>query len=206
MVENSRLFAQRGHSARTDLGGVFAQRAHSANCYGVYPGHTPANHPPTAACLIHSTQRRGCRAQNPGTRGYRRWKTAAFSRSARSAQSAPIQGWPGGTSSPRQPGSGWARAPGRGGGIAARPSARRVAHDELLEQLDTANEAIRTLNARLEPNATLEDGAASGSAQPQEESPIVERCVGTPLNGGRGTTRGGGGDFVGDNFVGKFRL
>ena len=35
----------------------------------VYPGNTPANHPPTEACMIHSKQHRGCRIQGPGTRG-----------------------------------------------------------------------------------------------------------------------------------------
>ena len=67
------------------LGGVFAQRGYSANCYVVYPGNTPANHPPTEACMIHSKQHRGCRIQDPGTRGYRWWKTADFSHSARCA-------------------------------------------------------------------------------------------------------------------------
>ena len=50
-------------------GGVFAQRAHSANYSGVYPGNTPANHPPAEACMIHSKQRQGCRIQDPRTRG-----------------------------------------------------------------------------------------------------------------------------------------
>ena len=45
----------------------------------------PCNHPPTEACMIHSKQHRGCRTQDPGTRGYLRWKTAAFSHSARCA-------------------------------------------------------------------------------------------------------------------------
>ena len=65
-------------------GGVFAQRS-----YGVYPGNTPAHHPPTEACMIHSKQHRGCRIQDPGTRGYRGWKTADFSHSAGTAHSAP---------------------------------------------------------------------------------------------------------------------
>ena len=36
--------------------GVFAQRQllRSANYYGVYPGNTPENHPPTEACMINS--------------------------------------------------------------------------------------------------------------------------------------------------------
>ena len=60
------------HRFTQSLGGVFAQRAHSANSYVVYPGNTPENQPPTEACMIHSKQHRGCRLQHPGTRGYRR--------------------------------------------------------------------------------------------------------------------------------------
>ena len=91
-------------------GGVFAQRAHSGNNYAVYPGNTPANHPPTDACMINLKKPRGSRMQDPGTRGkhqtkqpgvpagavgcrfqefrtrgYRGWKTADFSHSARCA-------------------------------------------------------------------------------------------------------------------------
>ena len=51
----------------THPGGVFAQR----QLLRVYPGNTPANHPPTEGCMIHSKQHRGCRIQDPGTRGYR---------------------------------------------------------------------------------------------------------------------------------------
>ena len=43
--------------------------SHSANYDVVHPGITPANHPPTEACMIHSKQHRGCRIQDPGTRG-----------------------------------------------------------------------------------------------------------------------------------------
>ena len=39
----------------------------------------------TEAGMIHSTQHRGCRVQDPGTHGYRRWKTAEFPHSARCA-------------------------------------------------------------------------------------------------------------------------
>ena len=53
-----------------------AQRGHNANYYGVYPRNTPENHPPTEACMIHSTQHRGCRIQDPGTHGYQWCKTA----------------------------------------------------------------------------------------------------------------------------------
>ena len=47
----------RGRTARTGgTGGVFAQRAHSANYYVVYPRNTPENHPPTEACIINPKQ------------------------------------------------------------------------------------------------------------------------------------------------------
>ena len=50
------------------MGGVFAQRGHSANYYVVYPGNTPENHPPTEACgLIRYSM--ACRIQDPGTHG-----------------------------------------------------------------------------------------------------------------------------------------
>ena len=39
---------------RLVLGGVFAQRAHSANYYGDYPGNNPENHPPAESCTINS--------------------------------------------------------------------------------------------------------------------------------------------------------
>ena len=58
-----------------------AQRTHSANHDGVHPRNTPAHHPPTEACMIHSKQHRGCRMQDPGTCGHRRWKTADFAHS-----------------------------------------------------------------------------------------------------------------------------
>ena len=38
------------HSART----ARAQRAHSANYYGDYPGNNPENHPPAESCTINS--------------------------------------------------------------------------------------------------------------------------------------------------------
>ena len=38
--------------------------------------------------MIHSKQHRGCSIQDPGTRGYRWWKTADFSHSARCAPTA----------------------------------------------------------------------------------------------------------------------
>ena len=66
-----------------------AQRGHSAHYHVVHPGNTPANHPPTEACTIHSTQHRGCGIQDLGTRGYRWWQTADFSHSARTAHGAP---------------------------------------------------------------------------------------------------------------------
>ena len=48
--ENVNLRAERV----TNLGGVFAQRGHSANYYGDYPGNNPENHPPTESCTINS--------------------------------------------------------------------------------------------------------------------------------------------------------
>ena len=73
-------------------GGVFAQRGHSAHTAPIImlfspgtPLHTP---PPTEACMIHSKQHRGCIIQGPGTHGYRRWRTAAFSHSAGAAPGA----------------------------------------------------------------------------------------------------------------------
>ena len=42
-----------GHT-RGHKGGVFAQRGHSANYYGDYPGNNPANHPPAESCTINS--------------------------------------------------------------------------------------------------------------------------------------------------------
>ena len=53
------------------------------------PGTPPANHPPSEACVIHSKQHRGCGVQDPGTHGYRWWKTADFSHSAGTAHGAP---------------------------------------------------------------------------------------------------------------------
>ena len=38
------------HSART----ARAQRAHSANYYGEYPGNNPENHAPAESCTINS--------------------------------------------------------------------------------------------------------------------------------------------------------
>ena len=73
------------HSAGT----ARAQRTNSANYYVAYPGNTPANHTPTESCMLKSKQPRGCRIQDPGTRGYWRWKTADFSHSARTAHGAP---------------------------------------------------------------------------------------------------------------------
>ena len=57
------------------------------------PGNSPENHPPTEACMIHSKQHRGCRNQDPGTRGYRWWKTADFSQRAHSTRCTPSVGY-----------------------------------------------------------------------------------------------------------------
>ena len=53
------------------------------------PGTPLQTTPPTEACMIHSKPHQGCRVQDPGTRGYRRWKTADFSHSAGTAPGAP---------------------------------------------------------------------------------------------------------------------
>ena len=39
------------------IGGVFTQRTHGANYYGVYPGNTPENHPPTQSCMVNFRSR-----------------------------------------------------------------------------------------------------------------------------------------------------
>ena len=55
----------------TRFGGVFAQRGHSANYYGDYPGNNPENHPDEAAlggpsskaagrCWLRATRGRTC--------------------------------------------------------------------------------------------------------------------------------------------------
>ena len=44
------VFAQRAHSAGT----ARAQCAHSANYYGDYPGNNPENHPPAESCTTNS--------------------------------------------------------------------------------------------------------------------------------------------------------
>ena len=51
--------------------------------------HPPELPPPTEACMIHSKGHRGCTVQDPGTCGYRRWKTADFSHSAGTAHGVP---------------------------------------------------------------------------------------------------------------------
>ena len=43
-----------GVSVVRSRGGVFAQRAHSANYYGDYPGDNPENHAPAESCTINS--------------------------------------------------------------------------------------------------------------------------------------------------------
>ena len=78
-----------------------ARRGHSAGTAPIItmfiPGTPLQTTRLTEACTIHSTQHRGCGIQDPGTRGYRWWKTADFSHSARCAPfvcKAP-PGWPG---------------------------------------------------------------------------------------------------------------
>ena len=80
-----------GHNASqrsSSFGGVFAQRQGLRCLSREHPLQTTPP-PPTEGCTIHSKQHRGCRNQDPGTRGYRRWKTADFSHSARTAHGAP---------------------------------------------------------------------------------------------------------------------
>ena len=83
------------------IGGVFAQRGHSANHYVVYPGNTPENHPPTEACMIHSNSIGGAEFRTLGpmaTGGEKRptFRTAHAQR-AHSAWCAPISNPPGDT-------------------------------------------------------------------------------------------------------------
>ena len=59
----------RGMKKNSAFGATMGAFSHDANCYVVYPGNTPANDPPTEACMIHSKQHRGCRIQDPGTGG-----------------------------------------------------------------------------------------------------------------------------------------
>ena len=66
--------------------GAFSHSAGTAPIITLFiPGTPPANHPPSEACMIHSKTHRRCRVQGPGTRGYRGWKRAEFSHSARCA-------------------------------------------------------------------------------------------------------------------------
>ena len=54
------------HSVRT----ARAQRAHSANYYGDYPGNNPENHPPAESCTINSKLKNSniwCLPWVPGT-------------------------------------------------------------------------------------------------------------------------------------------
>ena len=74
-----------------------AQHGHNTNYYVVYPGNTPANHPPTKACMIHSKQHRGCSIQDPGTCGKHQTKTTnpgCTSRGYRVQHSGPWDLWP----------------------------------------------------------------------------------------------------------------
>ena len=77
------------------MGGVFAQRGHSANYYVVYPRNTPENHPLTDACMIHSKQHQGCRIQGPGSHGKHQTKTKnpCTSRGCRVQNSGPRDPW-----------------------------------------------------------------------------------------------------------------
>ena len=68
---------------------MFAQRGQSANYYAVHPGNTPCKPPPYRS--VHDPFKTAS-IQDPGTRGYRGWKAAAFLHSARTAHGAPPQG------------------------------------------------------------------------------------------------------------------
>ena len=66
-LANGRLANSRAHSTlHFRTGTARAQRGHSANHYAAYPGNTPANHPPTEVCMIHSKPHR---VQNAGPWG-----------------------------------------------------------------------------------------------------------------------------------------
>ena len=71
---------------------AFSHSAGTASMITLVIPRTPANHPPTEACMMHSKQHRGSRIQDPGTRGYRWWKTAGFPHSAGTAHGAPPKG------------------------------------------------------------------------------------------------------------------
>ena len=66
--------------------GALSRSAFRAPIVTVSIPRTPLqNAPPTEARIIHSKQPRGCRVQDPATRGYRGWKTADLSHSTRCA-------------------------------------------------------------------------------------------------------------------------
>ena len=99
--------AQRAHRFRGRYRTARAQRRLLRCLPREHPCTPP---PPTEACMIHSKQRRGCGVQVPGTRGYRRWKTAAFSHSADRRQ-------PRGAGGPGAPEVGIIGAEGSPGGL-----------------------------------------------------------------------------------------
>ena len=75
--------SRRGRGGGGTSVGAFSHSAGTVPIITVsIPGTPPANHPPTEACVVHSKQHRGRRLQDPGTRGYRWWKTADFLHSA----------------------------------------------------------------------------------------------------------------------------
>ena len=79
-----------GYNAGPPLG-AFSHSAGTAPITTVFiPGTPLQTTPPPEACMIHSRQPRGGRIQDPGTRGYRRWNTAAVSHSARCAPFAVV--------------------------------------------------------------------------------------------------------------------
>ena len=61
----------------TDTQGAFSHSAGTAPIITVFiPGTPLQTTPPTEAGMIHSKPHWRCRVQDPGIRGYRRWKTA----------------------------------------------------------------------------------------------------------------------------------
>ena len=73
------------------VGDVFAQRGHSANCYVVYPGNTPENHPPYRS--VHDPFKTASGVQSAGP--WDPWvlvveNSGLFAQCAPSARCAPI--------------------------------------------------------------------------------------------------------------------
>ena len=54
VTTNSAISISKHAGLTYDIGGVFAQRAHSATYYDDYPGNNPENHAPAESCTINS--------------------------------------------------------------------------------------------------------------------------------------------------------